>query len=187
MPRRQIPGVFCLESNWSSDLRDRSSLRPLLELLEQQKAVEAIHRDCGTVDEFEHYLDISTQARYEKYRLLYLGFHGGPGLVRIGGSRVEIEQIAEALDGRAKNTTVYFGTCSTLDVPVKRLDKFLTMSGAKAVCGFRKDVGWLESAAFDLLIIEALTRYRRMDFAEKWLRKAYPSTVRRLGFRMRRR
>ena len=162
-------------------------MRPLLELLEQHKAIEAIHRDCGTVDEFMYYLDVCTQARYEKYRLLYLGFHGEPGVVWIGGRRVEIEQIAERLDGRAKNTTVYFGTCSTVDVPAKRLDKFLTKSGAKAVCGFTKDVDWLESAAFELLIIEALTRYRRMDAAENWLRKEYLSTVRRLGFKMRRR
>ncbi len=160
---------------------------PLLELLERQKTIEAIHRDCGTVDEFVHYLDTWTQTRYEKYRLLYLGFHGKPGLVWIGRKQVEIEQIAEMIRGRAKSCVVYFGTCSTVDVPAKRLDRFLSASGAKAVCGYTESVDWLESAAFDLLLIEALTRYRRMDAAEKWLRKEYPSTVRKLGFKMRRR
>ena len=43
---------------------------------------------------------------------------------------------------------------------------------------------WLESAAFDLLLLEALTRYRRADGVENWLRKQYPSMVDRLGFVM---
>jgi hypothetical protein len=41
--------VFCLEGDWSPDLRKRSSVRPLLELMEREHSVDvkAVHRNVG--------------------------------------------------------------------------------------------------------------------------------------------
>ena len=48
---------MCLEGMWSSRLTDRSSVLPVLELLERHGAIDFIYRDAGTVGELEHYLD----------------------------------------------------------------------------------------------------------------------------------
>jgi hypothetical protein len=186
MAPKQIPGVFCLEAEWESDLRRKSTIKPLLDVLEGQRLIDFIYKDVGTREEVEHYSKIWTQKRYEKYRLLYVASHGDPGVIKVGRNNIEIEEIGEWLDGRAKGAVVYFAGCATVAVPNPRLDTFLKLSGAKAVCGYSVDVDWLESTAFDLLIIEALTRYKRIDAAERWLRKEYASTVRRLKFKIRR-
>ena len=47
---------------------------------------------------------------------------------------------------------IHFGSCSTLDVNGHELNSFLRRTGACAVFGFRTDVDWLLSAAFDLLV-----------------------------------
>lgn len=40
------------------------------------------------------------------------------------------------------------------------------------------------SAAFDLILFDALTHYQRMDAVECSMRRNAPSLVRQLGFRM---
>lgn len=184
MAPSQIPGVFCVEGAWKTDMRVQSTIRPVFDVLEGQRIVDSIHRTAATREELAHYLRACTQKRYDKFRLIYLAFHGEPGLIRIGRQSVELEEVAEMLGGRASRSVVYFDSCSTVDVPKRRLDDFLKVSGAKAVGGYSTDVDWLESVAFDLLIIEALTRYQRVDAADRWLQKEYGSTVRKLKFKL---
>ena len=50
--------------------------------------------------------------------------------------------------------------------------------------GFTRDIDWHESAAFDLILFEALTYYQRIDAVDRWLRENYGPLARRLGFRM---
>jgi hypothetical protein len=42
----------------------------------------------------------------------------------------------------------------------------------------------MESAAFDLLLFDALTQYKRMDAVERYLRKNHGQLARRLGLTM---
>ena len=69
-------GVFCLEGAWDEeDLTDRSSVRPVLDVLERLRCIDFVHRDIGTRAELEHYLRRWIEEDLA-YRLLFLAFHG---------------------------------------------------------------------------------------------------------------
>ena len=49
---------------------------------------------------------------------------------------------------------------------------------------YRVDVDWIESAAFEVLLIDSLSHYKRVDAAYNWMKKNYPGMCRRLKFKM---
>ncbi len=169
---------------WSSRLTDHSSVLPVLELLERRDAIDFIHRDAGTVGELEHYLNKWLQKGYDRFSTGYLAFHGEPGALFVGRSKVTLEDLALLLDGRASGRVIYFGSCATLDVPRKDIQQFVKSTRLRGVCGFLEDVDWIESAAFEILLIEALSRYKRIDAVDAWMRKNYAGLCRRLRFKL---
>jgi hypothetical protein len=184
MPGRTIPGVICFEGMWTSRLTDKSSVLPLLDLLERQQCIRYVHRDIGTIGELEHYVDKWLQKGYANYGLGQFAFHGEPGAISVGRKRMSMEELAALIDGRAAGRTIYFGSCGTLKVPKARWTEFLRATKARAVCGFHADVDWLESAAFEMLLIEAVTHYKRIDASYNWMRKNHGGLCRRLEFKM---
>jgi hypothetical protein len=169
---------------WSSRLTDRSSVLPVLDLLERQGVIDFIYRDAGTVGELEHYLDKWLQKQYDRFGIGYLAFHGEPGALKVGRSRVSLEDLAETIDGRGAGRVLYFGSCATLDWPRKELEEFVRVTKLRAVCGYLEDVDWIESAAFEVLLIEALSYYKRIDAVDRWMKKNHAGFCRRLRYKM---
>lgn len=184
MPRRTIPGIFAIEGGWSPRLTDEMSVRPLLELLEGVGRVRFIHRDVSTLEGLINMARKWPQRQYSRYPLGYFSFHGGPGYLLLGRRSITLEQLGEELRGACQGKTIYFGSCSALGIPRREAERFRRVTDAKVVAGYRRDVRWVESAAFDLLLFEALTYYRRADAVERWLRSEYHSLVSKLGFVM---
>lgn len=60
----KLPGVFCLEGEWSPDLRSRWSVEPILQLLERLGYLTAIHRDVASKAELTYYLRKWVQRGY---------------------------------------------------------------------------------------------------------------------------
>ncbi|MDA1196065.1 MAG: hypothetical protein O2894_12915 [Planctomycetota bacterium] len=184
MPRRKTPAIFALEGEWSPRLTDRRSVGPLLDTLERIGQLDFIHRRVSTVDAMQDYVQRWSQQQYAHYALGYFAFHGSPGFVHIGRKRLSLAELADLLPGALRGRIIHFSSCGTIDVPQADLEVFCRVTGARAVTGYTESVDWLESAAFDLLLFEALAYYRRADAIERWLTSAYPDLVRRLGFRM---
>jgi hypothetical protein len=141
---------------------------PVLELLEKcsYPRVRYIRRDVGTFAEFEYYLGKWKQRKYDRYPVLYLGFHGSPGKLRVGDRRaggVDLEWLEERLEGACNKRIIHFGSCGTLAIHGNRLRSFLRRTGALAVCGYKEEVDWMLSAAFEIILFyqlqyNALTR-----------------------------
>lgn len=119
-----------------------------------------------------------------RYGIGYFGFHGSSGEIEIGKNILTLEDFADLLGGRCAGRVIHLGSCSTVDVSPKRLKEFVKRTKARAVCGYREDVDWIESAAMDLLVIESIAHYERIDASYNWLRSQHAGFVRRLGFRM---
>ena len=156
----QHKGVFCLEGDWEKDLKGRTTVRPFLELLERSHypAIRSIHRDVATQGELEHYLKKWRLKKYDAYPILYLGFHGDPGTVFMRAGKkepVELEWLGERLEGSCKGRLIHFGSCGTLGAHASRLSRFLAQTGAVAMSGYKTDVDWIQSAAFELLLLSA--------------------------------
>lgn len=107
-------GIFCLEGEWSSDLRERVSVRPLLTLLEHLGISQSIHRDVATTDEFEYYVSKWQQKRYDPYKVLYLAMHGDAGSIHLGRDAVSLDDLEAMMRGACKGKVIYFGSCLTL-------------------------------------------------------------------------
>ena len=177
-------GVFAFEGDWESDLRDPWSIEPMLRTLQVIGELKCIRRNVATVPELQHYLDKWLQKRYAGYQVGYFGFHGEPGSLWLGGKRyVSLDDLEAVIDGRAQGRIIHFGSCSVMRVGESRLKAFQENTGARAVIGYRTDVDSdLNWAAFEILLLEALSRYRQIGAPARHLRENHGHLCDKLGF-----
>ena len=89
--RYKPKGVFCLEGFWYGDHRDLISVTPVLELVGKHSNMPFIHHRCNTRAEFEYSINRwKTKSFCGKYPILYLGFHGEPGFIKVGKEKVTL-------------------------------------------------------------------------------------------------
>jgi hypothetical protein len=162
-PRVVPKGIFCLEGDWWGKLHKGSSVEPILDLLHQWDPyyVPYVRRDVATRAEFEYYISRWAQKRMAAYPILYLAFHGKSSEVTIGDhrrieNRVTIAELGDMLEAKCHGRMIYFGSCQTLDLHGNSIQAFLRKTGALAVCGYRRDVEWLDSTAFELVMMSAM-------------------------------
>lgn len=178
------PGLLCLEGEWTTSLKDRKTVEPVLRLLESAGENRVIHRDVGTREELEFYVNKWTQKRYERYALAYLAFHGEPGCLWVGREKVTLGELGESLEGRCTGRVIYMGSCATLAAPDDELRAFCRITGAKALVGYTRYVDWIESTAFDVLLLWELTHAKNIKPVYSRLVRQYPDLTHRLGLRM---
>lgn len=174
-------GIFCLEGAWERRLDDRTSVVPTLEMLERLGSARYVHRDVGTEEELYHYLAKWAQKGYGGYEVLWFAFHGVKGGIEVGRGVVPLDDLATKLRGKAAGRVVYFGSCSVMR-DRRGVEAFLKATRAKAVCGYTKDVDWVDSAAFDLMLLTSLVSGNRIDACFNQLRRRIPDMIRGLGF-----
>ena len=189
----QRKGVFCLEGPWCG-VKDKTTVEPVLRLLETLSGYNASYRhyDVATREEFYFYLRKWRGTSFNNFPILYLGFHGSKGEIFVGegrGASVSLEDVAECLDGGCKGRVVHLGSCGTVGAHGAKLNRFLSRTGALAICGYTREVDWLEAAAFDALVLGGLqyTSFRQarsMRKLDEELRKTASGLYKRLGFRM---
>ena len=157
-------GIFCLEGDWWNDLNRSSTVKPVLKLLCQvDSKVTFVHRDVGTLVELEHYLSKWCQKGRAHFPILYLAFHGEPGMLLVGDGRssksqFKLDDLADRLEGRCKGKLIHFGSCGTLDIDERHIQRVLRRTEAAGVTGFRATVDWLKSSAFEALLFEIFLR-----------------------------
>lgn len=173
-----------MEGEWSTDMRDRSSVRPSLELLEQDRRVRTIRRDVGTVAELDFYLQKWAQKRYEDYRLGYFAFHGSPQALHVGRETKRLDELGKVLAGRCQGKLIHFGACDMFTDDDGTIAEFRRSTKARVVSGYERPVEWMPSMAFEMLMVDRIASHslRRIDAAYKSLRSEYPDLIEKLGF-----
>lgn len=150
-----MKNVFCLEGLWDDNLKLNSTIEPVLQLLTNQQIIKYIHKDCATRQELEFYLDKWSKKKYADYPILYLAFHGEANILQLQGTNISLDELAELLQNKCESRIIIFGSCSTLNIDKRYIKKFLKITGALAVCGYKTDIDWVKSTVNDLLLIEA--------------------------------
>ena len=96
--------------------------------------------------------------------------------------------LADRLEGRCKGRIIYMSSCGTLDLPTGRIRQFLRRTGALAVCGYTRNVFWIDSAAFEVLLLSTLQMYEFNPAGaraiRRRIRKQAPGLCAQLDFRM---
>ena len=163
-------GIFCIEGAWVNDLRDVSTVKPILELLQKGEGVPYIHHDSLCKEELFFLLAKWAQKRYKDYPILYLAMHGTThGLVPYMWNTVPLNEIAEKLKGKCTNRIILMGSCLIFKSSIKILSSFKNETDALAICGYQTSVGWTESTAFELLLMSTLQKYKFNKYSLRFI------------------
>jgi hypothetical protein len=127
-----------------------------LELLELHQKIPYIYHDCATSEELEYFVNKWSLKRYQNFPILYFAFHGNPNEIMLGNKPYSLDQLADILYNKCKSSVIIFGSCSTLAIDKRHLNRFLKATGALAICGYKNSVDWLESTAFEMLLLNHL-------------------------------
>lgn len=149
-------GIFCIEGLWENNLRQKSTVQPILDLLHLNEKIPYIYRDSATIEELEFYLKKWTQQAYKRYPILYLAFHGEENEIAPGRGNYSIDYLREVIKGKCENKIIIFASCSTVSIDKRRLKTFLKDTNALAICGYKNDVDWMISTAFELLLLSTM-------------------------------
>jgi hypothetical protein len=152
-------GIYCLEGLWDDhNILDKSTVLPILDLLEKRGYCNYIYHDCATKEELEFYLGKwEKKTVSDKYPILYLAFHGEEGSIVLPDDKCyNLSDLSAFLEGKCKGKVIYFGSCSTLNLDKRIIKSFLEKTDAIAAIGYKTDVDWIQSTACDLFVFEAL-------------------------------
>lgn len=189
----ELRHIFCLEGDWDSDLRLKSSILAGLELVKSTNDIEYIHKTCSTAEEFYQRLDCliqgsnSARSKYGKFKIVYLAFHGDQGSLYMGDNSevtISLDELAEYYTDSFTGKIIHFGSCETLDMPEKDLRQFLKTTGADAIAGYTTEVDFLSSTLVDLLFFETCQSYTTMAAIKNNMFKKYEGLCHDLGFVM---
>ncbi|HRW21599.1 MAG TPA: hypothetical protein P5509_06470 [Bacteroidales bacterium] len=175
--------IYCLEGDWSNDLRDRTSIKSTLDYLKDCFNIDYIRRDCATKEALFDYLKKYTLKKYNKYSILYLAFHGEANAIQVGKEIVELGEIAEICEDKLKYCIVHFGSCSTLNLNKRIINQFIQKTNALCVSGYKTDVDFNKSTVLDVLYFEEWQKYKDVRSVERNM-KQYKGLHNVLGFRI---
>lgn len=169
-------GIYCIETVWFG-AGSSMSMRPVLDYLQARFNTPYVHRNAITRDEFLAHLNIwstvGTAAKDVQYPILLLSYHGTTeGILLRDPDESELEfdeeqgiwvvpdechvslhEVADTVEN-CSNRVVHFASCSTVDVGNDVVESFLDNTNASAVSGYREEVDWGDSLAFDMLYLE---------------------------------
>jgi hypothetical protein len=184
--RRRPGGVFCLEGQWHRHLDVRGSVLPTLDLLERLGEIRFIHKDVATRDEFTYFLDRWLLRQYDEYRVGFFAMHGDRKRLDFSDHEsMELDEITDLMRGRCDGKRLYFGSCSVMRSTDNDLLDFISDTGAALACGYTRTVNWVESAAFETILLDVLANSPRIDGTERALGSAqWAPLAAHLGFRI---
>ena len=148
-------GIFCIEDEWSRKNTDGFSAKPFLKALKWYHGIDFELRPANNKADLLSRVEDWAGADW-KYSILYFWLHGSPNAISIGDDEVSLEEIGEIVAGSCERAClIHFGSCSTLKLTN---DDFLEKSDAAAVSGYRVNVDWIDSLAFDMLYMHCVQR-----------------------------
>lgn len=177
--------IFCIEGNWNNNLKGKTSIKSALDFLEHNARIKYIHKNCSAIEQLESLLRDAVLKKYNRYGVIYFAFHGLPGELLVGKrQRISLEQIAAILQNKAQDRIIHFGSCSVLNVPRSRVNRFLKETGALAVSGYTKDVDFIPSTFLDILYFQFCEQYKKIPLIHRDVRLYYGKLANELGFKM---
>ncbi len=152
-------GIYCLETRWSASVKDKNTVKPILDLIHLQTGCKHIYHNCATRAEVEFMLkQWKTKTIKDNFPILYFAFHGKKGSIQLNNDKkgMTLEDIADILDGACANKILFFASCDTLAIPEDRAQAFLNRTCALAAIGYKSEVDWMMATAFELLVLDKL-------------------------------
>lgn len=90
---------------------------------------------------------------------------------------ITLKEIADVLEDKLNGIIVHFGSCSTLNTTEKNITDFIKRTGCALISGYKKDVPYIDSSAFELLYFNVLNTYKTYTSIKKNIVGKYPTLV----------
>jgi hypothetical protein len=174
-----------MEGKWSPRVTDVRSVTPILEALEQAGRARSATHHLHDADDLKVAFRRWGQKQHAGFNIGYVALHGSPGAVHVGRSKVDLFELGQDLPRKKlKSKVLHFDSCSVMDLAPKDRKELRAAMGVKVLTGFTEEVEWFESMAFELLLFDTFTWYKRSDAAESYIKKNHSQMAKRLGFVM---
>lgn len=177
--------IFILEGEWHDDPSEGANVLEMFRFLKSLKGTDFFYRRTCTPGEVDYYL--SRPELYEKYELVYLGFHGEPRKLWTSnqeGSVITLDQLS-TYQPFFRDKVLHFGSCQTLNLSDIDLQKAKKLLGVRYLSGYRKDVDWLDSMLLDIVYFNLWQEYERGGGnIKRYIWNHYHDLAERLGFVM---
>ncbi|MGD8214266.1 DUF6642 family protein [Aestuariimicrobium sp. Y1814] len=180
-------GILCLEGAWGEGFESRETIEPALRCLESFGLASIAHRDVATREELQYYIDRWLDPEDKaaaKYTMGMFAFHGAEGEIALGKELISLRELGKMIGRRAQRKVIYIGGCEVLGVEENELIDFCRVTGARGLVGYTKAVEFIETIAFEVMLIR--TTFGRVQFKPIYdnLTKEHPYWTKRLGLRM---
>lgn len=176
--------IFCLEGDWNEDLRKKNSVKSALDFLHDNSNIKYIHRHASTKEEIANRLSEFNKKKYSDYNICYFAFHGEPNKIKVGRELMTLDELAEIAGDTLKGKIVHFGSCSSLRLNKRYIERFLKNTQALCVSGYKLDFSFVPGTVLDLLLFEMCQRYKNIICIERDMRFYYGKLMRELEFSM---
>lgn len=180
---RRKPGLWVMEGKWSSRVTDVRSVTPILDALEQAGRARSATSHVNDADDLSRSMLRWGQKQHAGFNIGYVALHGSPGAVHVGRTEIDLFDLGRGIPNRTlRSKVLHFGSCSVMDLRPADRRALRAALGVKVLTGFTEEVEWFESMAFELLLFDTFTWYKRSDAAEAYIKKNHGQMARRLGF-----
>ncbi len=180
--------VFCLETEWTQtvhDLKEKSTVLSLLEFINGALDVPCVFRQVAASGDFDYYIRHLEKPSYDAYDIVYLCFHGTKGRIHFADKTdYSLLDFAGNYEGIFKGRAVIFGSCDTLKLKEKDIERVKSLTCARVIAGYTKSVNFISSFVFEFWLLNAIVQHpnygskRLLALAEKEM----PFHVNTLGF-----
>src|SRR3546814_3513449 len=121
----------CSSDLWDSDLRDQSSIRPLVDFLKNSDAMIApIYRRVATIESFAYFAN--QWKTYKNHTIGYFSFHGSKGSLSLGKEKLNLSALGKLLEGSCQGKHIILSSCQTLSVQKEVLEAFRKQTDRKS-------------------------------------------------------
>lgn len=176
--------IFAIEGEWEAKLNKDLTIKSTLTLLQEVRDVNFIFRKTNTVKSLLSYLETSSTASYKKYGTIVIATHGnGKDIELSEGEYITLKKLGKRCEGMFEGKAVHFSSCEIMK-DEKGMIEFKKITNAKCVCGYTKNVDFLESSVFDILLLYRLYKNSSGVITQAFLERNYPDLVDRLGFKL---
>lgn len=176
--------IFAIEGEWENKLDENLTIKSSLTLLNEVCGIEYIFRKTNTIKSLFAYLKTSQKASYKKYGVIVIATHGSRYEIEVSNDEfIDIEKLADKCEGFFKGKIVHFSSCAVMQNE-DSISYFKEKTGAKAVCGYSKQIDFLESSVFDIVLLNKFYFFKRIGDVDNHLYKNYKYLYNKLGFKM---
>ena len=186
-----MKNIFCLETEWdlskAKRMRDKASMLPLLNFLEDSIWVEYIFRKVASRSDLNYYLSQLKYKTYKDYSIVYLAFHGSSKSIEIPAevkNPLSFEELADISMGALEDRIVHFGSCRTLHTSDQIIQNFKDKTGARLVSGYSRSIPFVRSSILDIAYFSELNQTVKVGTIENKMRKYYGELMDEMGFKI---